>query len=122
MNYALLIQQIDLDEMRQEKNLSISEGLVNDNFGTVVLICSLSAAVESRSDPLAVIDFHSATDMQISLPKKLIFGGVQGSENLLTALKTEATPTRDKAGSVLSTVCPSPDVQSFPSSSLSLEV
>lgn len=126
MNYVLLIQQIDLDEMRQDKNLSISEGLVNDYFGTAVLICSLSAAVESKSRPLmlllAVIDFYHATDMQISLPKELIFGGVQGSENLLTALKTEATPVRDKAVSVLSTVCPSPDVRSCPSSSLSLEV
>lgn len=59
-----------------------------------MLICSLSAAVESRSGPLmlllAVIDFYRATDMQISLPKKLIFGGVQGSESLLAALKTEA--------------------------------
>lgn len=99
MNYALLIQQIELDEMRQDKNLSIFEGLVNDNFGTVVLICSLSAAVESRSGPLmlllAVIDFYHATDMEISLPKKLVFGGVQGPENLLTALKTEAIHVRD---------------------------
>lgn len=99
MNYALLIQQIELDEMRQDKNLSIFEGLVNDNFGTVVLICSLSAAVESRCGPLmlllAVIDFYHATDMEISLPKKLVFGGVQGLENLLTALKTEAIRVRD---------------------------
>lgn len=83
MNYALLIQQIDLDEMRQDKNLSIFEGLVNDNFGTVVLICSLSAVVESRSGPLmllsAVSDYYHATDMQTSLPKKLTFGGVLGS-------------------------------------------
>lgn len=83
MSYALLIQQIDLDEMRQDKNLSIFEGLVSDNFGTIVLICNLSTAVESRSGPLmvllAVIDFCCATDMQISLPKKLIFGGVQDS-------------------------------------------
>lgn len=122
MNYALLIQQIGLEEMRQDKNLSISKDLLNDNFGTVVLICSLSAAVESRSGPLmlllAIIDFHRTIDMQISLPKELIFGGVQGSEKLLTALKTEATHVRDKAVPVLSTVCPSPDVQSFPSSSL----
>lgn len=55
MNYALLIEQIDLDEMRQDKNLSIFEGLVNDNFGTVVLICSLSAAVESRGGPLMLV-------------------------------------------------------------------
>ena len=55
-----------------------------DNFGTVVLICSLSAAVESRSAPLllllAAIDFYHAADMQIALQsKKLIFGGVPGS-------------------------------------------
>lgn len=63
-----------------------------DNFGTVVLICSLSAALESRSGPLllllAVIDFYHASDMQIALKSnKLIFGGMQGPENLKLAWK-----------------------------------
>lgn len=41
-----------------------------DNFGIVVLICSLSPAAESRSGPLllllALIDF-CCTDMQMAL-------------------------------------------------------
>lgn len=54
-----------------------------DNFGIVVLICSLSPATESRSGPLllllAVIDFSYASDMQMaSRSKKSIFGGVRG--------------------------------------------
>lgn len=69
-----------------------------------MLICRLSAAIESRSGPLllllAVIDFYCAADMQIALQsKKLIFGGVQGPENLLTALKIEAAQVGAEAGS-----------------------
>lgn len=41
------------------------------NCGTVVLICSLTAAVESRSGRLLllllVIDFYHAVDLQIAL-------------------------------------------------------
>jgi len=75
-----------------------------DNFGIVVLICSLSAAIESRSGPLllllAVIDFYHAADMQIALQsKKLIAGRVQGPENPLTALKTKAAQVGAEAGS-----------------------
>lgn len=76
-----------------------------DNSGTVVLICSLSAAVEPRSAPLllllAVIDFYHAADMQIALSKKLIFGGLQSPENQLTALKIEAAQVGANAGSQL---------------------
>lgn len=66
-----------------------------DNFGIVVLICSLSPATESRSGPLllllAVIDFSYASDMQMaSRSKKSIFRGVQGPQNLSIALKIEA--------------------------------
>lgn len=72
-----------------------------DNSSTVVLICSLPASVESRSGLLllllVVVDFYHVADLQIVLQsKKLTFEDIHASENLLIALKTEATQVEAK--------------------------
>lgn len=86
------------------KTCQYLKALQMGNCGTVVLICSLTAAVESRSGPLLllllVIDFYHAVDLQIALQwKKLISGGVQGPENPLIALKIQTTQVGAKASS-----------------------
>lgn len=74
-----------------------------DNFGIVVLICSLSSATESRSGSLllllALIDFCCATDMQMALQsKKSISGGVHSTKLVDPPPKVESTQTAAEAG------------------------